>query len=277
MRSLVKPEEDGAIVYLDWSSQEHGIGAVLSGDPAMIADYEHGDPYLGFARRIGMVPRDASKTTHRAQRDIVKALVLGTQYGMGEQSLALRIGKPVVYARDLLRLHRATYPRYWAWADGAVNLALFGGRLWTRFGWQVQPRYRRPTHEDAGDPNVRSLQNFPCQANAAEMLRFAAGYVLDAGVQLDALIHDAVLVECHVADVDDVAEVAEEAMGRASELVLDGFRLRVDRKVTRWPGRYRDDRGAGFFEELMGRLAAREGRVAPPPWVAGVPSVEPPP
>src|SRR5207253_69834 len=124
------------LAYIDWSSQEYGIGAVLSGDRAMMDDYRAGDPYLGFARRIGMVPLEATKHSHRAERDIIKAVVLGTQYGMGEQTLAMRINKPVVYARELLRAHRSTYRKFWEWSEAAVNLALFRGRLWTRFGWQ---------------------------------------------------------------------------------------------------------------------------------------------
>jgi hypothetical protein len=87
MRSLIRPEEGRALAYIDWSSQEYGIGAVLSSDRAMMADYQAGDPYLGFARRIGLVPPDATKQTHRAERDLVKSVILGTQYGMGEQAL----------------------------------------------------------------------------------------------------------------------------------------------------------------------------------------------
>jgi hypothetical protein len=177
MRSLIRPEEGRALAYIDWSSQEYGIGAVLSNDPAMTADYEAGDPYLGFAKRIGMVPVDATKQTHRAERDIIKSVILGTQYGMGEKSLAVRINKPIAYARNLLRAHRATYRKFWEWSDAAVNLALFRGRLWTRFGWQTWTRYRKPTEGDSGDPNARSLSNFPCQANAADMLRLAAGFI----------------------------------------------------------------------------------------------------
>src|SRR5207247_5827227 len=72
MRSLIRPEKGQALAYIDWSSQEYGIGAALSGDPAMTADYEAGDPYLGFAKRIDMVPAHATKQTHRAARDTIK-------------------------------------------------------------------------------------------------------------------------------------------------------------------------------------------------------------
>jgi hypothetical protein len=248
MRSLIRPEPDRALAYLDWASQEYGVGAVLSGDPAMTADYVAGDPYLGFARRVGLVPAGATKQSHRAERDMVKAVILGTQYGMGEQALAVRIGRPVAYARDLLRAHRTTYRKFWDWADAAVGVALFRGRLWTRFGWQ--------THAGA-DPNPRSLANFPCQGNAADMLRLAAGFVCDAGVRLDATVHDAVLIEADRADIDVAADRARRAMDKASALVLSGFRLRTDCEVILWPDRYRDARGAAFFDELLARLRAR--------------------
>jgi DNA polymerase I-like protein with 3'-5' exonuclease and polymerase domains len=264
MRSLIRPGEGRALAYIDWSSQEYGIGAALSGDPAMIADYEAGDPYLGFARRIGMVPADATKKTHKAERDTVKAVVLGTQYGMGERTLALRINKPPVYARELLRAHRTTYRKFWEWSDAAVNLALFRGRIWTRFGWQTFARYARPTDRESGDPNVRSLSNFPCQANGAEMLRLAAGAICDAGVMLDATVHDAVLVEADPDSIEDAVERSRQAMGWASEQVLSGFRLRTDFEVIAWPGRYRDDRGAAFFDELIGKLHGRQRRSCRP-------------
>jgi hypothetical protein len=258
MRSLIRPEQGRALAYIDWSSQEYGIGAVLSGDQAMIADYQAGDPYLGFAKRIGMAPADATKKTHRAERDIIKAVILGTQYGMGEQMLAVRINKPVVYARELLQAHRLTYRKFWEWSDAAVNLALFRDRLWTRYGWQTWTRHRRPTDKESGDPNIRSLSNFPCQGNAADMLRFAAAFICDAGVMLDATIHDAVLIEADADDIDAAVDQARQGMDRASELVLYGFRLRTDFEVIRWPDRYRDDRGAAFFEELINKLEDRQ-------------------
>jgi hypothetical protein len=263
MRSLIRPEEGRALAYIDWSSQEYGIGAVLSRDPAMIADYAAGDPYLGFAKRIGMVPPDATKKTHRAQRDTIKTVILGTQYGMGEQTLAVRMNRPVALARDLLRAHRLTYRKFWEWSEAAVNLALFRGRLWTRYGWQTWTRHHKPTGSESGDPNIRSLSNFPCQGNAADMLRLAAGFICDAEVLLDATIHDAFLVEDLADDIDGAVELARGAMDRASELVLDGFRLRSDCEVIRWPDRYRDSRGAGFFDRLMNRLEQRQRSYRP--------------
>ena len=71
----------------------------------MMEAYRSGDPYLAFAEQAKAVPADATKESHRAQRDQFKACVLAVQYGMGAESLATRIGQPVAFAKELLRLH----------------------------------------------------------------------------------------------------------------------------------------------------------------------------
>ena len=90
--------------------------------------------------------------------------MLAVQYGMGAESLALRIGQPVISARELLRLHRDTYRVFWQWSDAAVDYAMLHGKLWTVFGWTVHT---------GTNPNPRFLRNFLMQANGAEMLRLA--------------------------------------------------------------------------------------------------------
>src|SRR5208283_6051431 len=83
-----------AVAYVDWSQQEFGIAAALSGDRAMMDAYRSGDPYLAFGKQAGRIPADGTKQTHAAERDLFKTCVLGVQYGMGAASLAGRIGKP---------------------------------------------------------------------------------------------------------------------------------------------------------------------------------------
>jgi DNA polymerase family A len=161
LRSLIQPPPGYAVAYIDWSQQEFGIAAALSHDPKMMNAYRSGDPYLAFAKQAGAVPLDATKQSHKEQRDQFKACVLAVQYGMGAASLALRIGQPPIRARELLRLHRETYREFWRWSDPLLNYAMLEGHLYTVFGWRVQV---------PPDANERSLRNFPMQANGAEML-----------------------------------------------------------------------------------------------------------
>jgi hypothetical protein len=261
LRSLIKPGPGMALAYVDWEQQEFGIGAALAGDLAMQAAYRSGDPYLTFARQAGAVPPDGTKATHKAERELFKLCALGVQYGMGAESLARRIGKPLAAGRELLELHKRTYPAYWRWSDAVETHAMLAGYLETVFGWRVHV---------GTDANPRSLRNFPLQGNGAEMLRLACCLATERGIKVCAPVHDALLVEGPADEIESVVMATQEAMREASELVLPGFPLRTEAKVTRWPDRYRDDRGERMWRliwESIGRveggITGATGRVSP--------------
>src|SRR5262249_35068471 len=69
---LIRPGPGRAVAYVDWEQQEFGIAAALSQDPAMMAAYASGDPYLAFAKQAGAVPPDGTKHSHKAQREQFK-------------------------------------------------------------------------------------------------------------------------------------------------------------------------------------------------------------
>jgi DNA polymerase I len=243
LRSLIKPTKGRAVAYIDWSQQEFGIAAALSGDVAMREAYRSGDPYLTFGKQAGQIPADGTKETHGEARERFKICVLGVQYGMSEFGLARRIGQPRVFARELLRLHRETYPTYWEWSDAAERHAMLLGTLHTVFGWTVRV---------GPDANPRSLRNFPCQANGAEMLRLACCLATERGIEVCAPVHDALLIEGPADAIHEVAAETARAMREASEIVLDGFALRTDEpKVVSWPDRYSDKRGREMWDRVM--------------------------
>jgi hypothetical protein len=254
LRGLIRPGPGMAVAYIDWEQQEFGIAAALSGDRAMQEAYRSGDPYLTFAKQAGGVPQEATKKSHAKERELFKACVLAVQYGMGERSLAERIGMPVAGARQLLALHRQTYPTYWAWSQSAVDRAMLLGELHTVFGWQVHT---------GPDANPRSLANFPMQANGAEMLRLACCEATEGGLLVCAPVHDAVLVEGPLTEIDQVVARTQEVMRHASEVVLSGFPLRTEAKVVRHPDRYMDDRGRQMWETVQELLAEPKSHEAP--------------
>ncbi|MBI2825125.1 MAG: DNA polymerase I [Planctomycetia bacterium] len=245
LRGLIKPSSGRAIAYLDYEQQEFGIAAALSRDQAMQAAYASGDPYLEFAKQTRAVPPDATKASHKQQRELFKACVLAVQYGMGSKSLAERIGQPEIQARELLRLHRETYPVFWRWSRAAVDHAMLHGWLYTAFSWRVHV---------GSDANPRSLANFPMQANGAEMLRLACCLATEQGIMVCAPVHDALLIEASADEIDRVVEQAQACMAEASRIVLAGFELRTEAKTVRYPDRYMDPRGEKFWAEVMAIL-----------------------
>ena len=242
LRGLIRPRPGWGLAYVDWSQQEFGIAAALSMDSDMMEAYRSGDPYLAFAKQAGAVPADATKKTHEKERDQFKACVLAVQYGMGEASLAARINQPVARARQLLELHRRTYSKFWKWSDSAVDEAVLGGRLWASFGWQIQTR---------DEINDRSLRNFPMQANGAEMLRIACILLTEAGVRVCAPVHDALLIEAPLDELDAAIATTKSLMREASRIVLDGFELGSDVKTVCYPERYMDKRGVAMWDKVM--------------------------
>ena len=251
LRSLIKPEPDMAIAYIDYGQQEFGIAAALSGDMAMADAYRSGDPYLAFGKQAGARPPDGTKASHSAERAQFKQCVLAVQYGMGAEALAARIGQPVDMAKRLLRLHRETYPAFWRWSEAAVDRAMLLGRLETVFGW---PIHVGPSADPARGANARSLANFPCQAHGAEMLRLACCMLVEAGIGLCAPVHDAVVIEGPADTIDEVVAQARGIMAEASKIVLGGFEIGTDAEIVKYPDRYIDEAGEDFWNTVT-RLA----------------------
>jgi DNA polymerase family A len=252
LRGLIKPEPGAAIAYIDWASQEFGIAAVLSGDGRMTQAYASGDPYLAFAKQCGAVPPDATKHTHKETRDIFKTVVLGVGYGMEADALASRLAILPLEARELLRKHRETYPQFWRWTQNVVDASMLGSDARTVFGWNLCTK---------GDANPRSIRNFPMQANGAEMLRIACCLGTERGVRICAPVHDAILIEAPAGEIEHVAAKMQDYMRAASRIVLDGFELRTDAEITRYPDRYSDPRGVVMWDRVT-RLIATERRKA---------------
>ena len=241
IRSLIKPAAGWGLAYIDWAQQELGIAAALSGDEQMLAAYRSGDPYMSFAKQAGAAPRNATKKTHRTIREQFKACALAVQYGMGEKALGQRLGQATCHARELLRHHHETYRTFWQWSDASIDVAYLHLHLSTTFGWTLHV-----------GPNVnsRSVRNFPMQANGAEMLRLACCLITEHGIRLCAPIHDAVLIEARLEELDDAVAVTQRLMADASRIVLQRLALRSDVTVIRYPDRFEDPRGQAMWQTI---------------------------
>ena len=248
VRGLIKPAEGMALAYCDWSSQEIAIAAALSGDELLWDAYHTGDPYLAFAIAAGLAPPDATKQTHKAIRNRCKAVVLGTNYGMSAYGVAQAAKIHELEAKALLQKHRETYRKFWAWAENNKDRGLLGLKLETCFGWPIQVT--------SGDAKPNTFLNWPMQAHGAEMMRIASILAVERGIKLCAPIHDALLIEAPLDQIDAEVVRLKECMSEASEAVLgDGKVCRVDADIVRYPDRYIDEHGQEVWDQIMGLLA----------------------
>ena len=115
------------------------------------------------------------------------------------------------------------------------------GRLHSVFGWHVTV---------GRDPNPRFLRNFPMQANGAEMLRLACCLVTETGIRVCAPLHDALLIEAELMDLEDAVAETQRLMAESSAIVLDGFTLRSEVRLARYPERLGDKRGHQIWKMI---------------------------
>jgi DNA polymerase I len=101
------------------------------------------------------------------------------------------------------------------------------------------------------------------QANGAEMLRLACCLATERGLSVCAPVHDAILIEAPLVEIDEHVAALRACMREASRVVLDGFELGSEAKFVRWPERYGDPRGEVMWAtviRLLGMRDASDGR-----------------
>jgi hypothetical protein len=239
LRGLIQPAPGRALAYLDYGSQEVAVAAALSGDSGLLAAYDSDDIYLTFGIKAGLIPPNATRESHPAERKKLKVAFLALQYCVSEWGLANSLGISTDHALDLVRAHQRAFPELWRWIRAVQDRALLDGFQETLMGWRLTVR--------AGDVlrgadrwgrrfNPRSAANHPVQGGAADVTRLACNLTSEAGITLLTSVHDSLLVEADERDIDEVADATEGFMVRAGQELLGGVRLKVDRQVARHPG-----------------------------------------
>jgi DNA polymerase I-like protein with 3'-5' exonuclease and polymerase domains len=251
LRNLIKPEPSRALAYLDWSQQEFGIAAALSQDKNMDLAYRSGDPYLAFAKMARAVPENATKQSHPKERDLYKQCVLATQYGQGAKGLGERIGQSQHAAQQLLNHHHMVFRTFWDWSDIQLDNAFHRSYITTRSGWRML------VGEDA---NSRSVRNFLMQATGCDLLQHACCLLTEAGISVCGPIHDAILIEASLHEIDATVAAAQQAMLRASKYYLNGYELQSEVEIVRYPNHYEPEKGQETWKTVVSILESLQMR-----------------
>jgi DNA polymerase I len=226
-----------------WNAQEPAIAAGLSGDPALIADFQSGDVHMRFAIRAGLAPEWATKRSHGPIRDAVKPISLGVNYGMSKYGAAAASGRSLLWAADVLAHHRHAYPVFTQWQQDTVVQAMFDERIVSPLGW--------PMAVHAGTKK-RTLLNYPEQAGGADCMRLAAIAAHEAGIHLLAPAHDAFWLAAPLPDLDDAIATMTRIMVRAGNVITGGLDIPVEvSAIVRWPHCFGDVRQPDAKGQVM--------------------------
>ena len=203
--------------------------------------------YLGVAQQLGFVREDMSAAELKAVRTLFKTVVLGIQYGLGAPSLAMRTGVSPFEAGEILARLRARFRVFEAYAQSAVDHAGLRLEISTPFGWYM----RCPS-----DINPRTVRNFPIQSTAAEVLHVACILAERRGIEVIATVHDAIMAEAALEEIEDASVALDRVMRDAAAIVLRGYELPTDVQPVRPGERFYEERGKDMWETIS-RLTAK--------------------
>jgi hypothetical protein len=245
MRFLIRPEPGRAVVYLDYITQEPRIAAAFSGDRALARLCEYDDYHMAMVVACGVAPPGATKKTHRLERRTGKTLGMAMLYGGGARMVMNNAETSRPRAVHLLRSVREMFPDFFRWSDAYAFNGLSAAPILSPLGWRYWPRYWK-----GEDPPDRTARNFPAQSAAADVMRIAAIRAFERGIPINAIVHDAFVVEAAIEDVERIAEEMREIMGRAGEDII-GVCLPAKPYIVRHGEQFFDDDGEEDFKLLM--------------------------
>jgi DNA polymerase I-like protein with 3'-5' exonuclease and polymerase domains len=209
----------------------------------MISDYNTKDIYMTIAIKSGAAPKGAIKASHPVIRNNYKVVLLATLYGQGAKSLAAQLDISIDEAVKIQQDIKNRFCIYFEWIDSLVNRAMVRGYMSTKFGWRYWI-----SKEDKINP--RSLFNFPIQAHGSEMLRLALIGLVKEDIEVNALIHDGIIVQCKSNKFHDTEKKVSQIMENASRLVMDGNVCPVD--ITPIKSNFKQDKEEQIkFERMM--------------------------
>lgn len=248
LRSIVQPKLGSFIIGSDFSQQEVYVAAILSKDQNLLDAYNSGDVYLAFAKQAGLVPEDATKSTHKLERMLCKSTVLGLQFGMGHAKLKIKLkldsGQDVSDEKtaELITAHKETYRDYWAWVKTLSNDYKQGIPLITNDGWVLF----------CDNKVMTSVRNFLVQANAASITRLAIVRCWELGLKVMCGLHDAIYIITEHPEIDE--DVLNEVMLWATEQILreEKTTMRIDSKVIGHEDIWIEEKGQKDWEKLEG-------------------------
>ncbi len=220
------------LVSADYSQIELRVLAHVTGEPELIDAFKRGeDIHRRTAAEVYDVAPEAVTTE---MRRIAKVVNFGVVYGLSEFGLSRDTGMGQEEARAFIDAYFTNFPAVTKYLEGVRNHA----REW---GWVETIDGRRRYLADIRAANrqlrlaaERMAVNMPIQGGAADIMKRAM-ILIDSSLRENALrsrmllqVHDEVLLEAPVDEVEALIQVLRAAMGAAAELIVP---LEVDVKV----------------------------------------------
>lgn len=229
IRKVFLPADGCVFIDADYSQIELRVLAHMSGDEKLIAAYRQAeDIHRITASEVFHVPFDEVTPL---QRRNAKAVNFGIVFGISSFGLSQDLSISRKEAQQYIEKYFETYPGIKGFLDGCVEQAKEQGYSVTMFG------RRRPVPELKSSNFMqrsfgeRVAMNAPIQGTAADIIKIAMIRVNERlkreqlRARLLLQVHDELLIEAPLEEVDQVQRILEEEMTHAADLKV---KLEID-------------------------------------------------
>jgi len=212
------------LLAADYSQIELRIIAALSEDKNMIEAFQKGhDIHAATASKVFHV---ALEDVTRDQRSSAKAVNFGIIYGQGAFGLAQNLGISRTEAKGIIDGYFEQYGSIKIYMDKAVNDARENGYVET-----IMKRRRYLPDISSANAVVRGFAernaiNAPIQGSAADIIKLAMVAVHEAMKTKDfkskmiLQVHDELVFDVHVSEIDELKTLVKTAMEGAIKMVV---------------------------------------------------------
>lgn len=222
IRKVFIPEDGYIFLDADYSQIELRVLAAMSDDERLVKAYqENQDIHRITASEVFHTPFEEVTSL---QRSNAKAVNFGIVYGISAFSLGQDLNITKKEADSYIHKYFETYPKVKPFLDDLVAKAKEDGYVTTLLN------RRRPVPELASSNFMqrafgeRIAMNSPIQGTAADIIKIAMIHVnrklteLGLKSRLILQIHDELLIETHLSEVDQVSAILKEEMESAITL-----------------------------------------------------------
>lgn len=222
IRKVFIPEEGFVFVDADYSQIELRILAHCSGDDMLINAYRQAqDIHRITASQVFHVPFDEVTDL---QRRNAKAVNFGIVYGISSFGLSQDLSISRKEAAEYIDQYFLTYPGIKTFLDNTVASAREHGYVETLFGRRRPMPELKSSNYMQRSFGERVAMNAPIQGTAADIIKVAMIGVSrrlkekQMKSRLVLQVHDELLIETYIPELEQVEEILKEEMERAADL-----------------------------------------------------------
>ena len=218
------------LVSADYSQFELRLAAALSGDTNLIEDFQDDAVDIHTktaAEAYGVAFQDVTSDMRRH----AKVINFGVLYGMSPHGLAKATDMDFEQAKEFIARYFNIRQLIRDFIDDTIEKAEANGFVETLFGRRRQTPDVRAGNFMVREAAKRAAANMPIQGTEADLMKMAMLRVEDEMgdiCQQILQIHDSILVECALADVETVGTGLKQIMENIYPSL--GVRLKVDIK-----------------------------------------------